>query len=112
LGLAIDQKRIKQTQIQRDATRVADGRTAKAIADLDESYAEARAAQLQLDLLDQSHGRRPKPPTDKAPLRCRRELLLQVVDAQANIYVRQTTRPTEYFVIRGPLPGSGSFTGT
>jgi outer membrane protein TolC len=108
------QKRIKQTQIQRNAARVMlTAAQRRLIADLDESYAEARAAQLQLDLLDQSLR------TAAESLRLTKlryaageATVLEVVDAQTTYTSAQTTEADGVLRYQRALAGLELITGT
>lgn len=108
------QKRIKQTQIRRDAARVTlTAAQRRLIANLDESYAEAQAAQQQLDLLDQSLG------TAAESLRLTKlryaageATVLEVVDAQTAYTSAQTAEADGVVRYQRALAGLQLITGT
>ena len=108
------QKRIKQTQIRREAARVTlTAAQRRLIADLDESYAEARAAQQQLDLLDQSLQ------TAAESLRLTKlryaageATVLEVVDAQTAYTSAQTSQADGVVRFQRALAGLQLITGT
>lgn len=90
------QKRIKQSEIQRDAAKV--GLTAaqrRLIATLEESYAEATAARDELDLLDQSvHTAEESLRLTKLRYAAGESTALEVVDAQ-NSYLAAVTAQSD-----------------
>lgn len=88
------QKRIKQSEIQRDATKVSLSATQRRlIATLEESYAEATAARDQMDLLDQSvHTAEESLNLTKLRYAAGESSALEVVDAQNSYLAAQTAR--------------------
>jgi outer membrane protein TolC len=88
------QKRIKQSEIQRDAAKVTLTATQRRlIATLEESYAEASAARNQLDLLDQSvHTAEESLNLTKLRYAAGESSALEVVDAQNSYLSAQTAQ--------------------
>jgi outer membrane protein TolC len=88
------QKRIRQTQIRRDAARVTLSATQRRlIANLDEAYSEAQVAQQQLDLLDQSlHTAEESLRLTKLRYTAGEATALEVVDAQTAYTAAQTAQ--------------------
>jgi outer membrane protein TolC len=108
------QKRIKQTQVRREAARVTlTAAQRRLVADLDESYAEAQAAQQQLDLFDQSLQ------TAAESLRLTKlryaageATALEVVDAQTAYTSAQTAQADGVVRFQRALAGLQLITGT
>jgi outer membrane protein TolC len=86
------QKRIKQSEIQRDAARVTlTAAQRRLVATLEESYAEAVAARDQLDLLDQSvHTAEESLNLTKLRYAAGESTALEIVDAQNSYLSAQT----------------------
>jgi len=88
------QKRVKQSEIQRDAAKVNLTATQRRlIATLEETYAEAAAAKDQLDLLDQSvHTAEESLTLTKLRYAAGESTALEVVDAQNSYLAAQTAQ--------------------
>ena len=88
------QKRIKQSEIQRDVAKVnLTAAQRRLIATLEESYAEAAAARDQLDLLDQSvHTANESLTLTKLRYSAGESTALEVVDAQNSHLAAQTAQ--------------------
>jgi len=93
------QKRIRQSEIQRDAAKVnLTAAQRRMIATLEESYSEAAAARNQLDLLDQSvHTAEESLTLTKLRYAAGESTALEVVDAQ-NSYLSAQTAQADGFV--------------
>jgi outer membrane protein TolC len=88
------QKKVKQSEIRRDAVKVAlTASQRRLIATLEESYAEAAAARNQLDLLDQSvHTADESLRLTKLRYAAGESTALEVVDAQNSYLAAQTAQ--------------------
>jgi outer membrane protein TolC len=88
------QKKVKQSEIRRDAVKVAlTASQRRLIATLEESYAEAVAARNQLDLLDQSvHTADESLRLTKLRYEAGESTALEVVDAQNSYLAAQTAQ--------------------
>lgn len=88
------QKRIKQSEIQRDAAKVRlTAAQRRSIATLEESYAEAAAARDELDLLDQSvHTAEESLELTKLRYAAGESTALEVVDSQNSFLAAQTAQ--------------------
>lgn len=108
------QKRVKQSEIQRDVARVnLTAAQRRLIADLEETYAEAVAAQNQLTLLDQSVG------TAAENLRLTKlryasgeSTALEVVDAQTSYLAAETSQADGVVRYQSAIAALQLLTGT
>lgn len=108
------QKRIKQSEIRRDAVKVALSATQRRlIANLEEAYAEASTARAQIDQLEQSAR------TAEESLRLTKMrytagegTVLEVVDAQSALIAAQTARTDGYLRYQTALANLQVLTGT
>jgi len=108
------QKKIKQTQIRRDAARVTLSATQRRlIANLDEAYSEAQVAQQQLDLLVQSlHTSAESLRLTKLRYTAGEATALEVVDAQTAYTAAQTAQADGVVRYQTALAGLQLLTGT
>ena len=108
------QRRVKQSEIRRDAVRTALTATQRhLIASLDEAYAETATARAQIDQLDQSER------TAEESLRLTKlrytageGTVLEVVDAQNALITAETQRTDGYLRYQTALANLQTLTGT
>jgi outer membrane protein TolC len=108
------QRRLKQSEIRRDAVRFALTATQRRlIANLDEVYAEAATARAQIDQLDQSAR------TAEESLRLTKMrytagegTVLEVVDAQSALITAETAKADGYLRYQAALANLQTLTGT
>jgi outer membrane protein TolC len=108
------QHRIKQSEIRRDATVVAlNAAQRRLIASLDEAYAEAAAAQSQIDLLAES-ARTAEESLRLTHLRYNagEAIVLEVVDAQGALLSAQTAQADGEIRYQTALANLQILTGT
>jgi outer membrane protein TolC len=108
------QRRIKQSEIRRDAIKTALSATQRRlIASLEEAYAEASTARSQIDQLEQSER------TAEESLRLTKlrytageGTVLEVVDAQSALITAETQRADGYLRYQTALANLQTLTGT
>jgi outer membrane protein TolC len=108
------QKRIKQSNIRRDAVKVALSNTQRhLIATLDENYAEAAAARAQIDLLEQSsHTAEESLRLTKLRYGSGEGTVLEVVDAQNALIAARTAEADGKMRYENALASLQTLTGT
>jgi outer membrane protein TolC len=108
------QKRVKQSEIQRDVAKVnLTAAQRRLIAVLEEAYAEAAAAQSQLDLLDQSaHTAAESLRLTKLRYTAGESTALEVVDAQNSYLAAETAQADGIVRYQSALAALQLLTGT
>lgn len=108
------QKRVKQSNIRRDAAKVALTNTQRRlIADLDEAYSEATAARAQVDLLEQSsHTASESLRLTKLRYSSGEATVLEVVDAQNSLIAARTAEADGAIRYENALASLQMLTGT
>ncbi len=108
------QKRVKQSNIRRDAAKVVLTNTQRhLIAALDEAYAEATAARAQIDLLEESsHTAAESLRLTKLRYASGEATVLEVVDAQNALILAQTAEADGTMRYQNALAALQTLTGT